>query len=114
MWKQKFVSAINRGEKGTISTRCSVTSVTLRYILALSYNALGLWGKVIASKSYRSWHIEAVTTTCSYRSGNILAVNFYCSDSNAKVITCNAATFCSNVAGNGCTVCINVYLWVIC
>jgi hypothetical protein len=43
-----------------------------------------LWRNVIASKSYRSGHKEAVIATDSYRSGNVLAViasKSYCPDS---------------------------------
>ncbi len=82
--------------------RYSVTAIMLRYILALLHNALGLCRKVIASKSYRFWQIEAVIATpFSYRFGNILTViafKSYCSASKAKAMTCNAVTFCSNVA----------------
>ncbi len=46
------------------------TAITLRYILALSHNALGLWKKVIASEGYRSWCKGAVIAICSYCSGN--------------------------------------------
>ncbi len=62
---------------------------------------MGLCRKVIASKSYRSWNIEVVIATYSYHSGNILTViafKGYYSASKAKAITCNAVTFCSNVA----------------
>jgi hypothetical protein len=60
------------------------------------HNALGLWIKVIASKSYSFGHKRAVIDTYSYRSGNILAVaasKSYCCDSKAKAITCKAITF---------------------
>jgi hypothetical protein len=75
--------------------------------------------KVIASKSYRSWHKEAVITTDSYRSGNILAViatdSYHSGNilavialkviahSKAKAITCNGVTFCSNVPTYACS-----------
>jgi hypothetical protein len=58
-----FVSAIIRGEEGVKSKRCSVTAITLSYVLALLHNASGLWRKVIASKSYRSGHKAAVIAT---------------------------------------------------
>jgi hypothetical protein len=51
--------------------------------MSLSNNALGLWRKVIASRSNRSEHSGADIATCSYRSDNILAViasEIYCSD----------------------------------
>ncbi len=60
-----------------------------------------LWRNDLASKSYRSGQNEVVIATDSYRSGNILAITAfksYCSDSKAKAITCNAVTFCTNVA----------------
>jgi hypothetical protein len=62
------------GEEGTIAMHYSVTAITLRYILALTHNALKLWRKVIASKSYCTWHKEVIIATDSYLSGNILPV----------------------------------------
>ncbi len=67
-----------------IAKHYSVTAITLRYILALFHNALGLWRKVVASKSYRFGLKGSVIATYSYRFGNFLAVidsDNYCSDS---------------------------------
>jgi hypothetical protein len=61
--KENFVSFIITGEKGVIyNVAYSVTRITLRNSLVLLHysNALGLWREVIASKSYRSGHKEAV------------------------------------------------------
>ncbi len=58
----------------TIAKRYIVTAIKLRYILALSPDALGQWRKVVASKSYRSRPKGTVIAPFSYRSGNILAV----------------------------------------
>jgi hypothetical protein len=96
-----FVSGINRGQEGTIATCCSITAISLCYILTLSHNALRLCRKVIAFKSYCSWHIDAVIATYSYHSGHILTVNAFKSyrcASKEKAIMCNAVTFRSNVA----------------
>jgi hypothetical protein len=45
-----LISAINRGEEGTIATGNSVTAIMLCYVLELSHNAFRRWRKVIASK----------------------------------------------------------------
>jgi hypothetical protein len=45
----------------------SVIAITLRYVFALSYNALTLWRNVIATISYRPGQIGAVIASYSYR-----------------------------------------------
>jgi hypothetical protein len=47
----------------------------LRYVLVLSHNVSTLWGKVIASFSYRSGLIGIIIVSCSYRSSLIGLVN---------------------------------------
>ncbi len=44
----------------------SVISIALRYVFALSINALTVSKSVIASLIYRSWHIGAVIASYSY------------------------------------------------
>jgi hypothetical protein len=61
-----FLSALIRGEECIIEQRQNVTLLTLRYIVALSHNALGLWRKVVASKSSCSGLKGAVIATYSY------------------------------------------------
>ncbi len=46
-----FISAILRGEECTIAKHYRARAIT-RYILASLHNALGLWRKVLAWKSY--------------------------------------------------------------
>jgi hypothetical protein len=45
-----FISAIIKVEDCTITRRCIIIAITLRYILALSHNALGLHGENLFSK----------------------------------------------------------------
>ncbi len=54
--------------RGRYLKRYNVIAITLRYVFALSYNALTLWRNVIASISYRSEHIRDVIASYSYRS----------------------------------------------
>ncbi len=49
-----------RLSRGRHLKRYSVTSITLRYVFALSLNALTLLRSIIASIFYRSGHIGAV------------------------------------------------------
>ncbi len=49
----------------------SVIAITLRYVIALSHNAITLRKKVIASYSYRSGLIEIVIASYTYHSGLI-------------------------------------------
>jgi hypothetical protein len=63
-------------EEAEVST-LSVIAITLRYVFALSYNALTLWRNIIASVSYRFEHLEAVIASYSYCSE--LVDKCYCS-----------------------------------
>ncbi len=63
----------------------------LRYIFAFLHNALVVWRKGAASKSYRFGRKRAVIATYTYRSGKIVAVvasESYCSYIKVKAITC--------------------------
>jgi hypothetical protein len=53
--------------RGRQLKRYSVIAITPSYVFALSYNAITLWRKVIASLSYRSEHIGVIIAYNSYR-----------------------------------------------